>query len=85
MTTKIAKLNLIIIIMAISACVFAPEPGYYDGGPAPYYGAYGYGPIYPWDTGIAIDLGRGYGHGGYVGRGGYGRGRGGVSRGGGRR
>ncbi len=91
MILKLSNLNLVMMILAVSACV--AWPGYYgDGpGPAPNYGYYGYGPAYPWDTGVSVDIANGYGHGGYYGRGGYGGGYygrggyGGGGRGGGRR
>lgn len=77
---KISKLHLAIMLLAVSACVVAPA-GYYDGGAGPYYpnaGYYGYGPaVYPWNSGIDVDIIGGWGHGG------YGRGYGGARGGGG--
>ena len=76
MIAKISIVNLVLMTLAISACVVSP--GYYDGGPgpAPYYGYYGYGPAYPWASGVRVDILNGYGHGGHYGygdgyRGGY--------------
>ncbi|MGB9152377.1 MAG: hypothetical protein WCD70_04735 [Alphaproteobacteria bacterium] len=79
MISKFAKLSLVIVILSCSSCIAEPA-GYYDGGsgyyPPDYGGYYGYGPAYPWDSGVALDISNGYGHGGY-GRGGYGLGGGG--------
>ena len=84
MRSKILNFNLVLMLLAVSACVVAPA-GYYDGGPGPGpdYGYYGYGPAYPWNTGVDVDIIGGYGRGGY-GRGGYGHGGYGGGRSGGR-
>jgi len=80
--SKILKLSLVVLILSVSACVVSPD--YYGGGPPPpRYGYYGYGPAYPWNTGVRVDIGNGYGHGGYYGHGGgWGRGYGGGGWGG---
>ena len=58
------------LLLTCTACVAVP---YDDGppGPAPgYYGAYP--EAYPWAGSVNVDLGHGYGHGGYYDHGGYG-------------
>ncbi len=91
MIARLSQFSLALILLTCSACVL--DPGYYGPGyaePAPAYGYYGYGPAYPWNTGVSVDIGEGWGHGGYYGGGGYrggyggGYGRGGGGYGGGR-
>lgn len=81
MTSKIKYLIFLIMTVGVGACVVSP--GYYgDRAPSPYYGYYGYGPSYAWDSGIGIDIGNGWGHGGHYGQRGDDGGHGGGGHGG---
>lgn len=76
MLARLFKISLLFTVMTCISCVVEPA-GYYDGpaygygyGPAPAYyppayGYYGYEPVYPWYTGVNVEFGHGYGHGGY--------------------
>jgi len=80
MLVKSLNLALIALSLLVAGCVVGP--GYYDAGPAPTPGYYGYGGdgYYPWYTGADVAIVGGYGHGGYWGGRGGGYGRGGYAR-----
>lgn len=86
MISNCFKLGIIFLVIACSSCAMGPS--YYGPGAPDVYGYYDYDsyPGYPWDFGADIDIGNGYGHGGWHGHHGFGHrgfGHGGGGHGGG--